>query len=971
MTETGFQQLRSAEITSLGVEVNEYRHQGTGARHFHLAAGDDNNAFLVAFLTVPQDSTGVAHILEHTTLCGSQRFPVRDPFFMMTRRSLNTFMNAFTSSDWTAYPFASQNRKDYYNLLQVYLDCVFFPRLDELDFAQEGHRIEFQDPEDPASPLEFKGVVFNEMKGAMSSPISQVWHALQSRIFPTTTYHFNSGGEPESIPDLTYQQLKAFHARHYHPSNAIFMTYGNLPPEEHQRFIHDCALKRFRSEDLNLAVPDERRFQAPQAAVEYYALEDETDTRNKTHVVLGWLLGRIPDVREALTCHLLSGVLLDNSSSPLRHALETSDLGTSPSELCGVDDSTREMTFVCGLEGSEPARAGAVEKLILETLEDVAANGVALEQLEAVLHQLELSQREIHSGGFPYGLRLMVNTLAPTLHGGDPVAVLDIDPILSELRQNIQNPEFIKNLVREKLLHNAHRVRLTMAPDPGLSDRKREQERVRLNALNAELDETHRQAIIERARALAERQMREDDPEILPRVGLEDVPTDRAIAQGETSLLAGMEASWFAAATNGMVYQQIVVDIPELDEELIDTLPLYCECIGEVGSAGRDYRTTQARQAAVTGGIGGRCTLSGGADDVTTTRDLFVLSGKALARNHGALTELLRETWNSARFDELKKLRELVSESRAQREMGVTQQGHVLAMLAASAGLSPVAALTQRWDGLQGLQWLKRLDADLSKDGELESFADRLTRLGKRLDTTARRMLLLVAEADLRAPIEAAVAATWRAGVEATDDALFAPAPAAGIVRQGWATSTQVNFAAKAYPTVSQGHPDAAPLTVLGPLLRNGFLHRAIREQGGAYGAGAGYDSDSGAFRFFSYRDPRLAETLEDFDRSVEWLKREKHAFRVVEEAILGVIGSIDRPNSPAGEAVSAYFAELHGRTPERRRLFRRRVLDVTIDDLRRVAEQYLVPERASIAVVSDAKTLDQNAGLGLDIIRV
>src|SRR6478609_5688884 len=224
-----FELLRSQEIRALNIRVEEYEHLTTGAVHFHLASDNPENVFLVALRTVPEDSTGVAHILEHTALCGSEKYPVRDPFFMMIRRSLNTFMNAFTSSDWTAYPFASQNRKDFNNLLNVYLDAVFFSRLDPLDFAQEGHRLDFEEQNNPDSNLVFKGVVFNEMKGAMSSATSTLWQTLTKYVFPNSTYHFNSGGDPECIPDLSYEQLKAFYQTHYHPSNAIFMTYGDIP----------------------------------------------------------------------------------------------------------------------------------------------------------------------------------------------------------------------------------------------------------------------------------------------------------------------------------------------------------------------------------------------------------------------------------------------------------------------------------------------------------------------------------------------------------------------------------------------------------------------------------------------------------------------------------------------------------------------------------------------------------------------
>jgi len=240
-----FTWIRSERIESLNVIIEEYRHIKTGAMHYHIDADNNENVFLVAFRTVPMDSTGVAHILEHTALCGSKKYPVRDPFFMMIRRSLNTFMNAFTSSDWTAYPFSSQNRKDFSNLLDVYLDAAFFSRLDELDFLQEGHRVEFKQADNPQSELEFKGVVFNEMKGAMSSPVSVLWQTLSEHLYPTTTYHYNSGGEPVDIPDLTYQQLKSFYQTHYHPSNAVFMTFGDIPAYEHQKQFEEKALSHF------------------------------------------------------------------------------------------------------------------------------------------------------------------------------------------------------------------------------------------------------------------------------------------------------------------------------------------------------------------------------------------------------------------------------------------------------------------------------------------------------------------------------------------------------------------------------------------------------------------------------------------------------------------------------------------------------------------------------------------------------
>ncbi len=962
MTHPAFEQVRAHPIPALRLELQEYRHQVSGARHIHLAADDSHNAFLVAFLTVPHDSTGVAHILEHTVLCGSRRYPVRDPFFMMTRRSLHTFMNAFTSSDWTAYPFASQNRKDFNNLLDVYLDCVFFPLLEELDFYQEGCRLEFSDPADPASELVYKGIVFNEMKGALSAPVQKLGQTLQSWLFPTTTYHYNSGGDPGHIPELSYAQLKDFHAHHYHPSNAVFMTYGDIPAADHQTRFQERALAGFQALDLQLAIPAERRYPEPLRVEGCYALDGADDPRDKTHLVLGWLLGSITDPYSVLQSHILSDVLLDNGSSPLRRALETSGLGAAPSPLCGFDSATRETTFVCGLEGSNPEQADAVEQLILGVIQDVAEQGAPQEALEAALHQLELSQREITGDGFPYGLHLLLEALTPALHGGDPAVALDLDPLLERLRQDIQDPDFIKQLARRRLLDNAHRVRLVMAPDKTLSARQAEEERRRLHTLQAALNPAARQRLLEQTQALQLRQAQADDPEVLPRVTLDDVPAELNIATGHARRGA-LPAAWYAQGTNGMVYQQIIVELPALDEESLELLPLFCLCLTEVGSGGRDYLATQARQAAVTGGLNARGLVRGDVDDIQRSRGVFVLAGKALARHQAALAELLTETLFTVRFDELPRLRELIAQTRAQREEAVVEHGHVLAMAAASAGISPVAALSHRWEGLRGLQGLKALDATLDNERALAALATRLEHLGGLLKA-APRQLLVVSEPEREQDIATALTRCWQPYANPPTTAGLRLEPVAFQVRQGWSASTQVNFCAKAYPTVAPNHPDAPVLQVLGDFLRNGYLHRAIREQGGAYGAGAGYHSDSGAFRFFSYRDPRLAETLADFDRSLEWLQATDHPALCLEEAILGVIAAIDRPGSPAGEAVTAFFGNLFGRTPAQRRTFRQRVLQVTRDDLKRVTATYLQPQRASVAVVSDADTLRQQTDL-------
>ncbi|MBV1786613.1 insulinase family protein [Marinobacterium sp. D7] len=949
-----FRFLRTQQIHSLNVEVQEFEHIATGAKHYHIAAERDENVFLVAFRTVPQDSTGVAHILEHTALCGSERYPVRDPFFMMTRRSLNTFMNAFTSSDWTAYPFASQNRKDFFNLLDVYMDATFFSRLDPLDFAQEGHRVEFAEAGNTDSDLVYKGVVFNEMKGAMSSPVSTLWQTLTRYLFPTTTYHHNSGGEPSCIPDLTYEQLKEFYRSHYHPSNAVFMTFGNIDAQELQRRFEELALHKFQRSEDEIHVEDEKRYFAPISVEEAYALDQE-DLSGQTHHVLGWLLPKSIELDELMQAHLLSRVLLDNSSSPLRGALESSDLGSAPSPLCGLEDSNREMSFMCGLEGSDPEHAAAFEQLVLDTLEQVAREGVPQEMVEAQLHQLELSQREITGDSYPFGLQLILGALSAGIHRGDPLAALNVDSALEKLREAIKDRDYIPSLIRRWLLDNPHRVRLTLRPDNELATRRDAAEAAKLAAIKAAMSEDEKAGVIELAAKLEARQMQVDDESILPRVTLEDVPTVLHLPKGESMNLPKLDGTWYSAGTNGLVYQQVILDLPKLSDSEQELMPLYTHCLTELGCGERDYRQNQAYQSQITGGFSAYTSVRGRPDNEQDVSGYLVISGKALAVNRDALADLMLETLGGARFDETKRLREIVAQMRSRREQSITGQGHSMAMLAACAGFAPSAQLAHNARGLEGVRRIKAMDRSLDQDGALDQLSQRLSALHQKLQGAPRRFLM-VGEEEYRDALTKAVAQRWADRDVAERFEPFGLPETRKGVNQAWLTSTQVSFCAKAFPTVTVDHADAAPLTVLGEFLRNNYLHRAIREQGGAYGAGASQDSGDAVFRFFSYRDPRIGGTLDDFDASARWISETDIAPLKLEEAILGVVSSIDKPGSPAGEAKQTYHASLFGRTPAQRQKFRQEVLGVCVEDLKRVAQRYLKPENASVAVVTSSK---------------
>jgi Zn-dependent M16 (insulinase) family peptidase len=959
---SSFEIISQKHIDSLNIDLTEYRHKKTGAMHVHMQADSDENVFLVALRTVPEDSTGVAHILEHTALCGSEQYPVRDPFFMMTRRSLNTFMNAFTSSDWTAYPFASMNKKDYHNLLDVYLDAVFFARLDPLDFAQEGHRLEFSEMSNPESELEFKGVVFNEMKGAMSSVNSQLWQTVTKYLFPDSTYHFNSGGEPEHIPDLSYDELKHFYKTHYHPSNAIFMTFGDIPASTLQEKFETQALHKFDKLDEEIAVTEEKRYFAPVNVEEYYANNDE-DIENKTHVVLAWLLGESTDLDAMLNAQILSSVLLDNSAAPLMHALESSELGSAPSPMCGLDDSQKEMSFMCGLAGTASDAANDVETLILDLLRKVVKEGIPKENIEAALHQLELSKREIGGDSYPFGLQLILRSLNSANHRGDPSALLDLDDAMARLRNNIQDPEFIPNLIRTLILDNPHRVRLSLKPDQALAARKEAAEKLRLKKIQSALSVDEKQHIIEQSLALKARQDQADDPGCLPKVGLEDVPKTEISVDGTEHSIADTKLCFYPTGTNGLTYQQVIFDLPKLSDDHHALLSIYGQCVTELGSQKRNYLDMQKRQAAATGGISAFSSLRGGVEDVNSLSGYYCYSGKSLNRNHDALCDILQEVIECARFDETSRIQEIVSQIRTHLEQGITGSGHIHAMNAASSSLSVPAYLSHQHSGLVAVQRIIQLDKDIKSEAGIEQLSQSLQNIHHSL-TSQPKQLLLIAEANTEARLLGSCERF--SGANSAQDKLESIHFAHDTQGQAWVCNTQVNFCAQAYPTVPSGHEDAAALVVLGNYLRNGFLHRTIREQGGAYGGGASQDSNAAVFRFYSYRDPRLEETIDDFNGALDWLKNTPVPDDKLEEAILGTISSIDRSESPAGRAKRCFYAELHGRNLEQRKLFRSRVLNTSADDLQRVADTYLQADKACTAVVTNKSNAEKTEAMGL-----
>lgn len=977
---------KTHHIDTLNITVLVCEHRTTGAIHYHLACDHDENALMIGFATQPMTSRGEAHILEHVVLCGSQKYPVRDPFFSMIKRSLQTFMNAMTASDWTVYPFASQNKNDFFNLLSVYLDAVFFPNIHELDFAQEGIRLELDEHGRP----EYHGIVFNEMKGAMSGEIDQLYYALTPHLYPTTTYHYNSGGDPKEIVKLTHADLVSFHESHYHPSNAIIMSFGDIEVADIQARLHEDALARFDDKEKaargkKFVSMRETRLTKPIQVYDTYTADRNGE--KMTHHVLAWLLPSITDPKERLALRLMEGVLTEHAGSPLRAYLDSSPLGTSASPLLGLDDSHYEMAFYAGLRGSEAVLADEVEQGILALLQSVVDNPIADENIQTILHQMELDQRHIGGDSMPYGLTLMLEGFSTALHGGDPVDVWEIDEHLSWLSEQVKEPNWVQNLIKKYLIDNPHRVRLTLSPDKDKAQRLIEDEQAALDVLNETLSDEDKEEIRQKSKALAARQAMSDDVDILPKVGLSDIPKHlkfaHAIRQpisidGQTRTLHE-----YHAGTNGLYYYQVVLDLQEdLDILSHPLLPMYLSFLSELGTDRYDARTFQEVQASVSSGVTARISQRTDRHDKDEMTSFLVLATRALSRKPEAIA-LVSHVLDDTIFSEIARMNELLQKKQASWQSRLSASGHSYAIQTASRGMSRLSALEYAHSGLPALSALKAfLKAGESDEAVWQTLSVRLTELHERISKLPKDVILVCEESEadhLKTVItEVLNAPTSPKSSEVTtdnrlpfDDLMNQITKDEGKQDIAWLIATNVYHHAASYSAVPSGHDDAPALTILAPFLRNGYLHSSIREKGGAYGGGASFEGNSASFRFYSYRDPHDLATFDHFKSSIDWLLGNEHDAAQLEEAILGVIGSMDKPASPAGEAVKACFSELHGRTPALQEEMRAKLLAVTIEDLKRVASIYLsgkTPVRASLAPLEKESEM---AALGFTCLKL
>jgi len=956
----GYTVTKTAYLKDIRSWLYQLEHEATGARHIHIGNADRENTFGVAFKTVPSDSTGVAHILEHTVLCGSKRFPVRDPFFSMLKRSLSTFMNAFTASDWTMYPFATQNRKDFYNLMDVYLDAAFFPNIEELSFKQEGHRLEVVG-EGADMHLEYKGVVYNEMKGAMSSPDQVLVRSLLNALYPDTTYSNNSGGEPSAIPSLTHEQLKAFHAHHYHPSNAFFYTYGNLSLKENLAFIEDRVLSHFSRIDPGTEVPSQPRWSAPKTVAYPYPLDPDEDASKKYQACVAWLLTDIRDTFEVLVLAVIEQILIGNAASPLRKALMDSQLGTALSDGTGFDAENRDTMFSVGLKDIAESAAETIETIVFDELEKLARDGIDPELVESAIHQIEFHRKEVTNTPYPYGIKLLIGVAASWMHGGDPERILQLDADFDRLQQALADGPFLEKKIRSYFLDNPHRVRFLLKPDQTMAEKENRRVAAELAEIQSNLAESDLQQIRADAAALKALQETSENVACLPTLEREDIPP----AVVKIDPVPGRSASpvWaYDQSTSGIFYFSGGLGAGNIDLDLLPLVPFFCYAVSRTGTAASDYTEMARRMDLVTGGIGFNANARTRFDDSGACLPFVSFTGKCLDRNQDRMFDILQELATQVDFRDLTRLRQLVLEYRAGLEAAVVHNGHRLAISLASRSFTPANQLQEIWGGVHQLHTIKTLEKETAGEG-IEKLAADMRSIGSTLFCRENAKLALVGEAEMLDkavdPVKALTEALATNGVPGFVPPALAESP--GIALEGWSTATAVSFVALTFPTVRIGHADSPALSVIAKMLRSLYLHREIREKGGAYGGFALYNAEDGLFSFGSYRDPHIAGTLQVYDRAADFIRSGNFSDEDVKEAILQVCSEIDKPDPPGPAARKAFYRRIIGLSDETRLRHKESLLQLTREAVMAAADRYFTDDQSNkaVAVISSRSLLE------------
>lgn len=955
----GFTVKEKKHVPELHLTAIHLQHDKTAADMLHVARDDANNVFGIGFKTNPPDATGVPHILEHTTLCGSEKYPVRDPFFKMLPRSLSNFMNAFTSPDHTTYPFATTNKQDFQNLLSVYLDATMHPLLKKEDFRQEGWRLapaeprtaDGSAPEKTADDMIFKGVVYNEMKGQISDATYLYYIKCREQIIPALN---NSGGDPQYITDLTHKQLVDFSKKNYHPSNAKIFTYGDMPLADHLKQI-GAVLDNFEKTHPNQEIKLPKDLSNGPHTVTVDGPIDTFASPDKQYKTsLSWLAGDSSDIVESFALGIVSSLLLDGYGSPIYKALIESGIGSSFTPNTGLDTSGKIPIFSVGVTGVSEADAATVNEKIKSVLQTSVANGFNDEKVQGILHQLELALRHKTAN---FGMGILDKVIGSWFNGSHPMKELAWNDVINEFKVLYAKGGYLESLVSKYLLNDNY-LTFTMVGSEEFNSKLEQAELARKNAKFAKVaeaaggEEAAVKLLVEEELELLKVQesAQHADLSCLPTLHVKDISRTKEKKPVRESTVDDVEVVWREAPTNGLTYFQALNTLDGLPNELRLLMPLFNDCVMRLGTANRTMEQWEDAMKLKTGGISSSQFLVSLPNSISDFKEGLQFSGYAMDKNFPDMLEMISTLVTETDFNSMyapAMVQELLRTATNGALDAVAGTGHRFAANAASAGLSAKYWIQEQQGGLAQIQETARLlhDAETSIE-RLQELIGKLQLIQQFAISRSDRFRVRIVCEPESASTNEVVLQKWLnklpgPSVKPPYEALQFQSPAANKIL--YKLPYQVSYTGLAFPTVPFTDPSSAPLSLLSQLLTHNFLHPEIREKGGAYGAFAGNAPLAGHFTLSSYRDPNPLNTLKVFNAAGTFARDKAWTEREIEEAKLGIFQGLDAPMSVAMEG-QRYF--MSGVTHEMDQKWREAVLDVTAKDVNEAAQNFLLDDK-------------------------
>ncbi len=929
----GFEIVKEVDVSEINSKVVLYRHIKSGAELMSVVNDDENKVFGVTFRTPPTDSTGLPHIMEHSVLCGSRKYPVKEPFVELIKGSLNTFLNAFTYPDKTCYPVASTNLQDFYNLVDVYLDAVFYPLITPQTLMQEGWHYELNSLEDE---LTFKGVVFNEMKGAYSSPDDILGDESQMQLMPDTPYGYQSGGDPECIPDLTYEQFKNFHETYYHPGNAKIYFYGDDDPEKRLQLVNEY-LQDFDQTQLNSLPGLQSEFTKPERRIIPYDSGEETEN-SKAYLTVNWLLPEGTDPGLVLSLGILEHILLGTPASPLRKTLIQSGLGEDVVGR-GLSDEMRQMVFSTGMRGIETKNIDQVESLITSALKNIIKEGIDPKTIEASINTIEFSLRENNTGPYPRGLIVMLRTLSAWIYDRDPIPPLAFQKPLDEIKSKLSDGSFrFENLIQDYLINNQHRVTVILMPDSTIGAKRNEKENIRLQQAQSSFSQEQLEQIMQDTLELKKRQETPDSPEALatiPMLGKDDLDPKIKVLPLQIINKEPVTILFHDLFTSEILYVDLGFNLLPLSPQQLPYMRLFSRALLEMGTQKESFVELIQHIGRETGGIRHSLFTSEKANQNGSVAYLFLRS-KVMANKISALLSILSDVLLVPNFSDKERFRQILLEEKSGMEAGLIPSGHRVVNNRLKSQYTTSAWMTEQMSGVDYLFFTRSLIENFDQEWELISST--LEEI-KHLLFNQNNLLVNVT---IDQPHWNSVQKEINQFVHHLPSAELSKetwSKKSPVVNEGLIAPSQVNFVGKGGDLYALGYEDHGSMNVILQYLRSTWLWEKVRVQGGAYGGFCSFDRLSGIFTFLSYRDPNLLSTIENYDLTAQFLSSFTLSESELTKSIIGAIGELDAYQLPDAKGYTSMLRYILGITDEDRQKFRDELSTTSEADFRQLAK--------------------------------